>query len=160
MCSCVIFVLRGFWMSTFSHDASGKYCTCEATVGGAQYCEVGELAKLTSNINVNGKGKFPGWLAVGAMDISVPLFHWAPLVNGNVQTVHLLSLRKPFLALKRVGCPFATGWIERVFWSFDQSKFRSRTFRTVSEHLPLDHGASVTKVIKKSFTSAVSIYLI
>ena len=39
MCHYVIFVLLGFWMSTFSHDASGKYCICEATVGGVQFCE-------------------------------------------------------------------------------------------------------------------------
>ena len=32
----VIFVLFGFWMSTVSHDTSGKYCICEATVGGAR----------------------------------------------------------------------------------------------------------------------------
>ena len=38
MCSYVIFVLRRFWMSTFLHDASGKYCICKATVGGALYC--------------------------------------------------------------------------------------------------------------------------
>ena len=33
----------GFWMSTFSHDALEKYCICETTVGGAQYCETREL---------------------------------------------------------------------------------------------------------------------
>ena len=36
MCSYVIFILCRFWMSNFSHDASGKYCICEATVGSAQ----------------------------------------------------------------------------------------------------------------------------
>ena len=43
MCSYVTFILNRFWMSTFSHDASGKYCICEATVDGAQYCETRQL---------------------------------------------------------------------------------------------------------------------
>ena len=46
MCSYVIFVLRRFWMSTFSNDASEKYCFCEATVDSAQYCKMWELWKL------------------------------------------------------------------------------------------------------------------
>ena len=39
MCSYVIFILCGFWMSIFSLDASGKYCICKATVVGPQFCK-------------------------------------------------------------------------------------------------------------------------
>ena len=43
MYSYVLFVLREFWMSTFSHDAQGKYCICKAVVSSAQYCKTREL---------------------------------------------------------------------------------------------------------------------
>ena len=44
MCSYVIFIVHGFWMLTFSHDASGKYCIYEVAIGGAQYCKMRELS--------------------------------------------------------------------------------------------------------------------
>ena len=52
MCSLVIFVQRGFWMSRFSHDASEKYYICEATVGGVQYYETWELRGVKIVVDV------------------------------------------------------------------------------------------------------------
>ena len=51
---CNICVLHGFLMLTSSHDASGRYCICEATVSGAQYCKTQELMiKKESLLNLN-----------------------------------------------------------------------------------------------------------
>ena len=44
VCFYVIFILRGF-LDLKIHDASGIYYICEATIGGAQYCEMRELLK-------------------------------------------------------------------------------------------------------------------
>ena len=69
MCSFVIFILPGFWMSTFSHGASRKYCICEAT----EYLQNARVKP--SNIS---KGKFfwSTWLLICLVSVNKQITNW------------------------------------------------------------------------------------
>ena len=53
-------------MLTFSYDATGKYCICKATVGGAWYCETQELHTKVLHCCRSQSNTSP----------SLPIYHW------------------------------------------------------------------------------------